>query len=194
MKLNQLLPWPRCLHRGFLFLVSFYNDPEREVAKTQTKTQSRKLAEYKKEQGRRVLDPRALDLDPHEIKIDHPKRGVLPRRNLSHHLQNTCSSKRFDEERFLRYCFLLFLIPSKMADQTKANAHLEYHHQLYFLSSLLSCLMVSSTSFVSKDLLPFLCSFVMSLYLPSTTNACGYFFCKSDNLATISSLDSWSML
>ena len=80
-----------------LFQVSFYNDPVQEVAKTQTRTQSRKLATCKKVRGRKDLDPLILHLDPLEIKIDPPKRGALPRRNLTHHLQNTYNSKPLDD-------------------------------------------------------------------------------------------------
>ena len=160
------------------------------VAKTQRKKQSRKDATYKKEPSRKVLDPRALHLDPLEIKIVPSKRGALPRRNLSHHLQSTCNSKQFDEERFLPYCFLLFLIPTKRAYHPKGYERLEYHHQIYFLISWLSCSRVSSSLTDSKDLFPF----VTSSYSASTLQAWGYFFLMSSNLATISSLESWSMV
>ena len=177
-----------------LFQVSFYNDPVQEVAKTQTRTQSRKLATCRKVRGRKDLSPLILHLDPLEIKIGPPKRGALPRRNLTHHLQNTYNSKPLDGERCLLRCFWLSLTHTRKATHPKESVRLVCHHHFYFLSSLLSCSRASFSSSVSKDCSPFPCSFVMSLYVPSTRNACGYLRCKSASLDTISSLDSWSML
>ncbi len=199
--LKKFLPWPRCLHRGFLFLdlgpklvlgssllVVCNNDPEREVAEPQRKTQSRKVAKCKKETSRKVLVPRVLHLDPPEIKKGSLKRGSSPRRNLTHLLRNMNNSTLFVEGRFLRYCFLLFLIPSKKVGHPKEYERLEYHHQFYFLSSLLSCWRVSSSLAGATSSL--LLSSVTSLYSASITNAWGYFFRRSSSLATISSLDN----
>ena len=168
------------------------SDFELWVAKTQRNQKSRKDATYKKEPSRKDLVPRASILDPLEIKIVPSKRASLPRRNLTHHLQNTYSSTLFGGVRFLPYCFLLFLIPSKRVNPPKEYEHLEYHHHFYFLFSLLSSSRVSSSLVGAISSL--LLSLVTSSYSASTTKAWGYFFCKSDNLATISSLDSWSIV
>lgn len=189
--MKQVSSLPGASAPGFP-LPGFCNDREQWVAKTQRKTQSRKDSRYNKTQSRRVLGSQASLLDSLQIKIASWKRGALLRKNLAHQMHNTYSSTLFDEVRFLWSCFSLFSIRSKKANHPIRYERLGFHHQILTQSLWLSCSRVSSFSFAAKDSIRL--PSVTSLNSPSIINACGYFLLMSSSLATISSLDSWSMV
>ena len=173
-------------------LLGFCNDQEQWVATPQRKPQSRKDSRYKKTQSRRVLDSQALLLDPLQIKIAFLKKGALPRKNLDLQTHSTYNSTLFGEERFLWRCFLLFSIQPKRVDHPIRYERLVFLLQIVTQSLWLSCSKVSSFLVVAKDSIRL--SSVTSLNSPSIINACGYFLLISSSLATISSLDSWSIV
>ena len=173
-------------------LPGFCNDQEQQVAKTQRKTQSRKDSRYNKTQSRKVLGSQASLLDPLQIKIAPWMRGALLRRNLDLQMHDTYSSTLFDEGRFLRRCFSLFSIQSKRVNHPIRCERLGFLLQIVTQSLWLSCSRVSSFSVAAKDSIRL--PSVTSLNSPSIINACGYFFLMSSSLATISSLESWSMV